>query len=97
MKLFEVTNSDICNSYAHGAITSDKRALELAASSRCGDNSPLTIDVSFNAQINIKDIYSSIENNHEHSFIECNDGSRDKVCVICGKRAMQGVICLSVK
>ena len=30
-------------------------------------------------------------------FEVTNDGSRDKVCVICGKRAMQGVICLSVK
>lgn len=28
----------------------------------------------------------------KHNFINANDGSLDKICVICGKRAMQGVL-----
>lgn len=28
----------------------------------------------------------------KHNFINANDGSLDKICIICGKRAMQGVL-----
>ena len=27
-----------------------------------------------------------------HSFVNANDGTNDKICIICGKRAMQAVM-----
>ncbi len=39
-----------------------------------------------------KQIKVAILKNHKHNFIDANDGTYDKVCVICGIRAKQAVM-----
>ena len=39
-----------------------------------------------------KQIKDAILKNHKHNFIKANDGTYDKVCVICGIRAKQAVM-----
>lgn len=39
-----------------------------------------------------KQIKDAILKNHKHNFIDANDGTYDKVCVICGIRAKQAVM-----
>lgn len=35
--------------------------------------------------------------NCEHNFIDVKDGSLDKICTICGKKAMQGMLRAELK
>lgn len=37
-------------------------------------------------------IRKSILKSHEHVFVRTNDGTYDKICVICGIRAKQAVL-----